>query len=70
MNGHVIVANDMGIRHIITVTDGFNAEEFVEEYYTDFHRFDSDVFIFCSGTMQQAIKIAELFSYRSRDEKK
>lgn len=62
MNGHVIVVNDMGIRHIITVTDGFDAVEFEKEYHETFHRFDSDVFIFCSGTMEQSQKIAELFS--------
>lgn len=68
MNGYVLVINDMGIRHIITTSD-YNAKEFAEHYYEDFCRFESDVFIFVSGTMQQAQMIAELFSFGWKERK-
>lgn len=62
MNGYVLVVNDMGVRHIIATSD-YKAKEFADCYYEEFHRFESDVFIFVSGTRQQVQMIADLFNF-------
>ena len=73
MNGYVLVINDSGVRHIITTSD-YKAAEFAKWYYEEchFHRFESDVFIFVSGTMDHVQRIAKQFEmdWRERDEKR
>lgn len=69
MSGYVIVINDMGLRHIIKTRE-YEAEKFAKDYYESFHKFDSDVFIFCSGTVQMAQEIAEFLVERKREDRR
>lgn len=63
MKGHVIVINGEGVRHLVSGVDGFDLENFVKDYYETFHQFDDDVFIFCGGSIRQALKIEGLFRF-------